>query len=79
MASRDLKTTLAVIETLGGMPEVGRLTGYPPKQVWNWKASGQFPAKTYLILTDALRSIGKTAPASLWGMVEPSSEHQSAA
>ena len=63
-----LTTTGAVVDALGGNSAVVRLTGSSPTAVSNWRQFNSFPSKTYLVLNDALREIGKEAPASLWGM-----------
>jgi hypothetical protein len=31
----------------------------------------RFPADTFLIISEELKTSGKTAPPSLWGIVEP--------
>jgi hypothetical protein len=64
----ELSTTDDVIDALGGIPAVMELTGSTYKAVFNWKGFSSFPSKTYLVMTDALVALGKTAPASLWGM-----------
>ena len=63
-----LETAAAVIESLGGLSHVGKLTGSRYTAVANWKAAGAFPPRTYLLLTCALRDRGFEAPASLWNM-----------
>lgn len=60
-----------VIDALGGIHAVAELTGRKYAAVHNWHASGRFPPNTYVTLTSALAAQGKTAPAALWGMVEP--------
>jgi hypothetical protein len=64
----ELFTTSEVIEALGGNRPVADLTGSTHKAVSNWRGFPKFPANTYLAMTAALATIGKTAPASLWGM-----------
>lgn len=73
----ELSTTSEVMDALGGNTPVAQLTGSKPTAVSNWRKSETFPSKTYLAMTDALFAKGKTAPASLWGMKQPS-EHESA-
>lgn len=66
-----LHSAADVIKALGGLPSVVRLTSAKSVQVVsNWRRFGRFPPRTYLVLTGALAEIGKTAPASLWGMDE---------
>jgi hypothetical protein len=69
MAS-ELRTTNEVIEALGGVQSVARLTGRKYGAAWNWLRFETFPSDTFLVLQSALHEHGHTAPASLWGMVE---------
>jgi hypothetical protein len=75
MHFETLHTVTEVFDALGGNSGLEALTGSKPNTVSMWKSAGSFPAKTYVIMTDALHSIGKTAPDSLWGM--KSKEHAS--
>lgn len=50
------------------------VAGVSAKAVHNWRARGQMPSDTYLILKDALAEKGKTAPPRLWGIREPQSQ-----
>lgn len=70
----QLRTTSEVIEALGGIAAVAALTGRKYTAAHNWLGFEKFPSNTYVALTDALAAKGKTAPASLWGMVEPAAE-----
>jgi len=74
----ELSTTSEVLDALGGNGAVAEITGSTTKAVWNWRGFNTFPSNTYVAMTDALRAIGKTAPASLWGMKLPA-EQESAA
>jgi hypothetical protein len=65
-----LTSTTEVIEALGGLEAVATLTGSKYGAVWNWQNFVKFPAKTYVVMTDALAAKGLRAPASLWGMIE---------
>lgn len=88
---RELTTTRAIFEELGdeildgaarvasGVSRVVELTGRTTNAVHNWKSFNKFPSNTFVVLHDALRSRGATAPASLWGMVEPRDEATSEA
>jgi len=71
-----LSTTDDVIDALGGNAKCARRIGYEPKTVSAWRGwfRGRFPAETYVVLQRELATIGKTAPASLWGMAEAPSE-----
>ncbi len=65
-----LDTADQVFDALGGNSGVAELTSSKAPRVANWRAAGSFPPKTYVTMTDALRARGKTAPASLWRMLE---------
>lgn len=64
----EITTPGDVIKALGGRTAVARLVGVVPTAVSNWKKSGRIARSTYPLMTAALRAVGKTAPASLWGM-----------
>ncbi len=68
-----LNTTREVAAALGGTKAVANLTGRKYSAAANWvqDRSPQFPANTYVVMSDALAAIGKSAPASLWGMKIP--------
>lgn len=66
---RELTTTSDVIEALGGVSEVARITGAKYPAAYNWTKFVVFPAKTYVVMQEALAALGCSAPASLWGMV----------
>lgn len=63
-----LETADQVFDALGGNSGVAELTGSKPPRVSNWRISGSFPPSFYVVMTDALRARGKTAPAALWRM-----------
>lgn len=71
----DLITTGAVIDALNGTGAVSRLCGRSPQAVSNWRRDdrAKFPAETFVVMQAALAAIGKSAPAQLWGMDQPSS------
>lgn len=68
------ETTRQVIEALGGIDATARLTKRSYNAASNWLGFGRFPSNTYIAMTAALSDRGKSAPASLWGMVE--AEHK---
>jgi hypothetical protein len=68
--SAPLKTANEVMDALGGNEGVMELTGRKQTAVLNWRASGKFPAKFHLLMTQALAHRGLRAPASLWGVPE---------
>jgi len=65
--STPLVSTGAVIDAIGGTTAAGRLLGYSPQAVTNWRASQTFPAKTFLAFQGVLRERGLSAPPELWG------------
>ena len=67
---KECKTAGEVIHALGGLSEVARLTRRKYSAASNWVTFNRFPANTYRVMEGALRDIGKSAPASLWGMIE---------
>jgi hypothetical protein len=71
MSSEMLETFSEVWDALGEHQGIAGLTGAKASTVSMWKSAGSFPANTYIILTDALRAIGKTAPDSFWRMKVP--------
>jgi hypothetical protein len=68
-----LTTTREVVTALGGTKAVAGLTGRKYSAASNWllESKGQFPPNTYVAMTSALALMGKSAPASLWGMKTP--------
>lgn len=62
-----LRTTIEIIEQLGGTAEVARLTGKRPQHVSLWKKQNRFPPDTYLVMSQALEARGHRASVSLWG------------
>ena len=71
--SGTLTTTREVTAALGGTKAVANLTGRKYSAASNWllESKGQFPPNTFVALNAALAKIGKSAPASLWGMKIP--------
>ena len=72
-AQQILTTTREVTAALGGLKAVANLTGRKYNATTNW-VSGEvqkFPPNTFVALNAALAAIGKSAPASLWGMKIP--------
>lgn len=67
------------MDELGGTRAVADLTGRTYAAAFNWRSFKTFPADTYIVLTTALRDIGRTAPDSLWGMVEAKPAEQAGA
>jgi hypothetical protein len=63
-----LTSASEILDELGGNASVAKLTGSTSKAVWNWRAANSFPANTYVAITSALASKGKSAPPELWDM-----------
>lgn len=76
MGLKTLHTVADVFEALGGNGGLESLTGSKPSAVSMWKRAEKFPSNTYIAITAALLAIGKTAPATLWGMKMPASESE---
>mgnify|MGYP001614088726 CR=1 FL=1 len=63
-----LTSTSDVIDALGGIGAVAQMTGRKYGAAAQWPHFTSFPSNTYLVLTEALKAKGLTAPAALWGM-----------
>lgn len=61
-----LNTIEGVIDILGGVAAVARLTGRGETAVYNWLACRRFPATLYDMMIKQLPR-GVTAPPELWG------------
>jgi hypothetical protein len=64
---QPLNSTSDVIDALGGIEAVARLTRRGETAPFNWRRNRLFPANTYLAMTSALTARGLFAPAWLWG------------
>jgi hypothetical protein len=64
-----LKTTVEIIDLLGGTAAVARLTRRSDQQVSRWKSNGRFAPQTYLVMMNALQARGHWASPSLWQQV----------
>jgi hypothetical protein len=71
MVDIELRTARDVVEAVGGPTAAAALTGKTPQAAWNWGQRNKFPADTYVVLTAELERLGKSAPATLWGMRQP--------
>lgn len=73
MASRKkfqrLHTARTVVRALGGVDGVERLTGALRTSIFNWMMFRRFPAHYYVVMHNALRARGFTAPHILWRQV----------
>ena len=70
MVVNQLASAADVIDALGGVGAVARLTRTTYRAAHNWKAQGSFPAKTHVVMLDSLNALGLSASPSLWRMVE---------
>jgi hypothetical protein len=64
----ELRSTVAVMDVLGGTKAVAAITGRKYTAAFNWRKQRKFPANTFRDLQKALAAKGHTAPDSLWGM-----------
>lgn len=65
-----LRTTMSVIEVLGGAQAVAdMLEDTTTNSVYNWRVANRFPANTYPALREALARKNILADEALWPMV----------
>lgn len=70
---RMLKTRADVIDALGGTMEVAAELDATYRAVHNWRRfSNHIPPMYYPYMLGRLHKMGLTAPASMWGIYEPS-------
>jgi hypothetical protein len=55
-----------VVNALGGVKAVATMTRSSRTSVYNWRQAGQFPARHYRIMREALSKRGYTAGLRLW-------------
>jgi hypothetical protein len=68
---KTLNKAADIVRVLGGLDGVAKLTSANRDAVWQWHNNFlAFPSNTFVIMTDALRRLGYTAPARLWKMRE---------
>ena len=67
MVPNQLAVAADVIDALGGVSAVAELTQTSYRAAHNWKARGQFPAKSYALMKRELERLGYAADDSLWG------------
>jgi hypothetical protein len=80
MTKTVLTSTGEVIDALGGNVALAdMLTLKNHQAVSNWRRYVNFPPRTYVAMQEGLAEVGKTAPASLWGMIERRSRSRKAA
>jgi hypothetical protein len=66
---RRLTTAREVVEALGGIEAVRKLTGANIKTIYHWTGQAKcFPSRTFKVMNDALKRRELAAPAALWNM-----------
>ncbi len=68
--SKQLTTVHEVVDVLGGRIALAKMFNCDPRRISNWITANEFPAKTYVVLNDALRAKSKSASKTLWAMVD---------
>lgn len=66
--SQIIKTAAGVIDALGGTVAAAGVGETLPQQMTNARASNRLPYPTFLLMTDALSALGKSADPRLWGI-----------
>lgn len=69
--SRTLRTTVEVLEVLGGFRTAALLTGAQVPNAELWQRTPTFPSRYFFVMSKALRKKGFSAPPELWGQVTP--------
>lgn len=67
--SRLLRTKPEVMQALGGIAGLSKLTRSGYKATENWSRAKTFPSRFHALMIWELRKRGLRAPASLWGQV----------
>lgn len=65
--AKNLNSVDGVIDALGGIKRVARLTRCGATAVHNWRKRGCFPARFYVKMTKRLSDCDCVARPSLWG------------
>lgn len=76
---KQLHSVPEVLEALGGLTRAAAIVDRTAQHANGWRITGKFPSKTFIAFSAALKERGYTAPASLWGMVEPATSEGEAA
>ena len=63
---RRLTSFNEVVNALGGVKAVATMTRSSRTSIYNWKQAGQFPARHYRIMREALFEHGCLADLRLW-------------
>lgn len=67
MQQTTIESVNEVIKALGGASEIRRMTGVTAQAVSNWRGRNRFSARTFDMLSAALRERGLAADKKLWG------------
>ena len=65
---KSLPTAASVIDALGGTTAAAKIGETTPQQMTNARTRNRLPYPTFLVLTDALSALGKSADPRLWGI-----------
>lgn len=68
---RLLVSVPQILDVMGGQKGIAKYMRVSTAVVSNWKATGKFPAATYVALQQRLDKLGYTAPDKLWTMRKP--------
>ena len=68
MKPKALSTAEEIFHVLGGIGSVAELTGSKYTAAWNWRRTGSFPPRTFVLMRQELERRGYSAPAELWRM-----------
>ena len=67
----SIKTAAGVIDALGGTSAAAKIADTTPQAMTNARARNRLPYPTFLIFSDALAALEKSADQRLWG-IKPS-------
>ena len=67
----SIKTATGVIDALGGTSAAAKIADATPQAMTNARARNRLPYPTFLIFSDALAALEKSADPRLWG-IKPS-------
>lgn len=77
---RHLKSAREVVDVLGGIPAVCKMTRANIKAAYYWTGqAGMFPARTHWLMTKELKKRKCTAPPHLWNQLGASPPSKEAA
>lgn len=65
---KPIATASGVIDALGGTTAAAKVAELPPQVMTNARAKNRLPYPSFLIMTEALSALGKSADPRLWGI-----------